>query len=53
MNSYRKGKKMQTKIYKNDILGEEFSLSVLENGLKIYLLEKKNYKLRKFELEEY
>lgn len=35
---------MQTKIYKNDILGEEFSLSVLENGLKIYLLEKKNYK---------
>lgn len=34
---------MQTKIYKNDILGEEYSLTILDNKLRVYILQKPDY----------
>ena len=34
---------MNTTIFKNDILNEDYSLTVLDNGLKIYIMEKPEF----------
>lgn len=34
---------MNTTIFKNDILDEDYSLTVLDNGLKIYIMEKPQF----------
>ncbi len=34
---------MNTQIYKNDIIKENYSLTVLDNGLKIYIMEKPEF----------
>ncbi len=34
---------MNTKVFKHDVLGESYSLTVLDNGLKIYIMEKPEF----------
>lgn len=35
---------MKTELFNNSVLGEQYTLTTLENGLKIYILEKADYK---------